>query len=82
MLETEQPSEKFFESSPKLILKILSNTRKSKKAKLPERDIILRADHKLFGHMVLVASIGNVDVRDLLQHPLGLLPWALAVMGP
>ena len=39
---------------------------------------MLKADQKLFGHMVLVASSRNLDMKDVLQHPLGPLPWALA----
>lgn len=39
---------------------------------------MLKADHKLLRHMFLIASSRNLDLREVLQHPLGPLPWALA----
>ncbi len=48
------------------------------KAKAAGKEISLKADHRLFGHMVLVALSRKLDIREVLQHPLGPLPWALA----
>ncbi|MES9881530.1 MAG: hypothetical protein ABW185_11675 [Sedimenticola sp.] len=36
------------------------------------------ADRKLFANMILVAQSRNLDMRTVLSHPIGHLPWALA----
>ena len=46
--------------------------------KTTNREVMIKADQKLFGHMVLVASSRNLDMREVLKHPLGPLPWSLA----
>ncbi|KAJ8338524.1 hypothetical protein SKAU_G00374900 [Synaphobranchus kaupii] len=38
----------------------------------------MQADRKLFAHMVLVAESRHLQMSDVLSHPLGPLPWALA----
>ena len=63
---------------PKVQLKTFSNLTKLKKTKVPGREIILKADHKLFGSMVLAATSRDLDMRTVLQHPFGPLPWSLA----
>lgn len=40
--------------------------------------MVLRADRKLFGQMILVAESRKLHKSDVLAHPLGPLPWALA----
>jgi hypothetical protein len=48
-----------------------------KKVKWKVKDIILKADRNLFGHMVVVAKGRMLDMRKV--HPRGLtIPWALA----
>jgi len=42
------------------------------------RDIVLKAHRNLFSHMILVAESRQVNMKDVLAHPLGPLPWALA----
>ena len=32
----------------------------------------------LFGHMVVVAQSREIDMKQVLSHPLGPIPWALA----
>ena len=59
-------------------MKTFSNLNKSKKTKVLRREIILKAYHKLFGSMVLAATYSDLDMRNVLQHPLGPLPWSLA----
>ena len=39
---------------------------------------MLKSDNKLFGHMVLVALLRKLSMRDVLKHPLGPIPWSLA----
>lgn len=38
----------------------------------------MKADRRLFGHMVKIATSRSLNIKDILKHPLGLLPWALA----
>ncbi|KAJ8388288.1 hypothetical protein AAFF_G00135490 [Aldrovandia affinis] len=38
----------------------------------------MKVDRKLFAHMVLVAESRHLQMSDVLSHPLGPLPWALA----
>ena len=45
-------------------------------AKSTHKETILKADHKLFGHMVLIATSRKLDMRSVLVHPLGLSPWS------
>ena len=40
--------------------------------------MILKADHKLFGHMILVAESRKLNMKDVLTHSLGPFPWTLA----
>ena len=67
----------FFDPLPKMNLKTFDNKEKATR-KAPKKEVILKSDHKLFGHMLLVASSREVNMKDVLQHPLGPLPWALA----
>jgi hypothetical protein len=39
---------------------------------------ILKASRKLLGQKILVAENRKLQMSDVLAHPLGLLPWALA----
>ena len=38
----------------------------------------MKADRRLFGNMVLIAHSRKLEMRDVLSHPLGPLPWALS----
>jgi len=42
------------------------------------KEVILRADRRLFGNMILIAQNRKLDMCKVLCHPLGPLPWALA----
>ena len=46
--------------------------------KVPGKDVILKADRRLFANMVLVATGSNLDMREVLKHPSGLLLWVLS----
>ena len=77
-LEAKVPSSSFYDRLPKQHLKTFSDLMKSKKSSTSNREVVLKADHKLFGHLVLVASTRNLDMAKVLCHPLGPLPWSLA----
>ncbi|XP_035674790.1 uncharacterized protein LOC118414705 [Branchiostoma floridae] len=42
------------------------------------KEIILKADMALFGQMIIIAESRKLQLRDVLRHPLGPLPWSLA----
>ncbi|KAG1676876.1 Selenocysteine lyase [Nymphon striatum] len=42
------------------------------------REMILKADNRVFGNMLLIAKSRKLDMKDVLQYPLGPKPWALA----
>ena len=50
----------------------------TKKVKCKGREIVLKADRNLFGHMIVVAQSRAIDMKQVLSHPLGPIPWALA----
>ena len=75
----QSTGKKFHDRLPKLQLKTFSNLQKTTKRKIKSsKEVILKADHKLFGHMVLIAGSRNLDMKEVFQHPLGPIPWALA----
>ena len=67
----------FFDPLPKMNLKTFDNNKKTTR-KTSKKEIIIKSDHKLFGHMLLVASSRKLNMRDVLQYPLGPFPWALS----
>ena len=72
-----QKGEGFHDTIKKLKLKTFSDMKK-KTANGPTKEIVLKADRRLFGNMVLIAQSRKLEMRDVLCHPLGPLPWALA----
>ena len=69
--------EGFYDSIKKLKLKTFCSG-KQKKIINKNKEIMLKADRKLFGNMVLIAFSRKLDMRQVLSHPLGPFPWALA----
>ena len=58
-------------------LKTFDNARKPSKSYSIREQVLIR-DNKLFGQMLLVASSRNLNMKNVLEHPLGPLPWSLA----
>ena len=50
-----------------------------RKVKCKGKDIILKADRKLFGHMLIIAQTRQLDMKEVLSHPLAPITWALAI---
>jgi len=69
---------KFHDPLKKQNLKTFSNLDTKNVHAKKAQDVVLKADRKLFGQMILVAESRKLHMRDVLSHPLGLLPWALA----
>jgi len=42
------------------------------------REIILKADKSLFGHIIVMTQGCSLHIEDILPHPLGPLPWGLS----
>lgn len=42
------------------------------------KEIILKADRRLYGTMVLIAKNRTLDMNAVFSHPLGPLPWSLS----
>ena len=76
-LEDETPKTQFHDKLTKKWLKTFADIRKKPSTNNPNK-VILQADRKLFAHMVLVAESRHIQMSDVLSHPLGPLPWALA----
>ena len=78
-LEDEMPKAQFHDKITKKRLKTFSDIRKKTSTSASNSNIvILQADRNLFDHMVLVAESRHLRMSDVLSHPLGPLPWALA----
>ena len=41
------------------------------------RNMILKAERSLFRRMIITGQSQNIQVKDVLQHSLGPMPWAL-----
>ena len=77
-LESTPPKVKFHDPLKLKKLKTFSSLTKQKKIKPTGRAVILKADRTLFTRMIVMGQSRKIDVRDLLSHSLGPLPWALA----
>ena len=76
-LDDDPPSVKFHDKMTKQRLKTFS-TIGTKTARTKGQNVVLKADRNLFSQMILVAESRSVNMKDVLAHPLGPLPWALA----
>jgi len=77
-LESNPPTEKFHDNMKKKNLKTFTHIRKKPRKQEQAKQVVLKADRNLFGHMILVAQSRDLNISDVLAHPLGPLPWALA----
>jgi len=77
-LQEDAPSTQFHDRITKKKLKTFSDIRKKPRNQGLTKEVVLKADRKLFGQMVLIAESRKLQMSDVLAHPLGRLPWALA----
>lgn len=77
-LQTSPPVKKFHDPIKQNKLKTFSNLTKKKEIKSNGRSVILKADRTLFGRIIVMAQDRDFHMSDVLAHPLGPLPWALA----
>ena len=72
-----EKGEKFFDAIPRLNLKTFDNIKPRKFKSSINKEMMLKSDNKLFGHMLLVASARKLDMQNVMKYPLGPIPWAL-----
>ena len=77
-IEGDLSKQQFHGRMRKLKLKTFSDAYKTIHKVGSSKDIVLNADRKLFAHMILVAENRELDMKEVLSHPLGPLPWSLA----
>lgn len=74
----QTPSKQFYDTMTKKKLKSFSDIRKKPRAQGSAKEVVLKADRKPFGQMILVAESRKLHMSDVLAHPLRHLPWTLA----
>lgn len=78
-LENEVPTTKFHDTMKKQKLKTFAHIKKRSSTEQTQgKQVVLKADRNLFGHMLLIAQSRQLQLKDVLAHPLGPLPWTLA----
>ncbi len=77
-LEVDEPPTQFHHKIKKNKLKTFTDIRRRPRSQGHAKEVVLKAERNLFGQMVLVAESRKLQVSDVLAHPLGPLPWALA----
>ena len=50
----------------------------SKKIRIKEKEVVLKAERNLFGGIVVISQTRQLDMKDVLCHPLGPIPWSLS----
>ena len=50
----------------------------TKKVTCKGKEIVLKADRNLLGHIIVVAQTRKLEIKTVLSYPLGPIPWALA----
>ena len=73
-------NEDLFSPITRLKSKTFADLSKKTTIKLQNKEEILKADRTLFARMVVVAQSREMDMRDVLKHSLGPLPWSLAAV--
>ena len=67
----------FFATLKKQKLKTFSDVY-TKKVTCKGKEIVLKADRNLFGHIIVVAQTRKLEMKKVLSYPLGPIPWVLA----
>ena len=77
ILDDDPPSVKFHDKMTKQRLKTFS-TISTTTSRMKGQNMVLKADRNLFSQIILVAESRSVNMKDVLDHPLGPLSWSLA----
>jgi len=76
-LGSNPPTEKFHDNMTIKNLKTFTHIKKKPRKQEQAKQVDLKADRNLFGHMILVAQSRNLNISDVLTNPMGPLPWTL-----
>lgn len=77
-IENDRPDAvDFFAKMKKQNLKTFANIG-TKKLSCKGKEVIMKGDRNLFGRMIVIAQTRQLDMREVLAHPLGPVPWSLA----
>lgn len=68
----------FYDTLSKLKLGTFSDARKKTSVNKDGKTVILKADRNLFARLLVIGQSRKMDLRELLVHELGPLPWSLA----
>ena len=78
-LQSNPPKVKFHDSITKAKLKTFTHLNKKVPVKAGKnQEVIIKADRRLFAQMIVIAESRDLQMREVLFHPLGPLPWSLA----
>ena len=78
-LQSSPPKVKFHDKITKAKLKTFTHLNKKVSVNAGRnQEVIRKADRRLFAQMIVIAESRNVQMREVLSHPLGPLPWSLA----
>ena len=77
-LEAKSRTKQFHEQMTKKKLKTFSDIKKKPSKQGQAKQVVLKTDRNVFGHMILVAENRELRMSEVLSHPMGPLPWALA----
>ena len=78
-LQSNPPKVKFHDTIIKANLTTFTHLNKRTSVKAGQnQEVILRADRKLFAQMIIITESRNLQMREVLSHPLGPIPWSLA----
>ena len=74
-LQSDPPKVTFHDSITKAKLKTFTHLNKKVSVKAGKnQDVIIKADRRLFAQMIVIAESGDLQMREVLSHPLGPLP--------
>ena len=71
-------SKDYFDPMKKLMLGTFSEAKKKTRVRAAGRDVIIKADRNLFARLLVIAKSRQIDMREVLTHELGPMPWSLA----
>ncbi len=76
-VQRREKGDGFYEPIKMLQIRTFSAVRK-RPIRGTNKEVILRADRRVFGNMILIAQNRRLEMKDVLCYLLGPLPWALA----
>ena len=78
-LECDPPNVNFHDTMKKAKLKTFTDLNKKIKVEASNnQEVVLEAEKRLFAQMTVNAECRNLQMSEVLAHPLGPLPWTLA----